>query len=94
MKNPKKHEVELLPDEYETLLHNQMVALSCRDYLASPLKRSGYMVLLLTEGELTDLTGWVAAEANHAKTSAEEEALGEVCEILENVISGIRIREK
>jgi len=92
MKNVKKHEVEFLPEEYEALLSNRMVASVCGDFLASPRKRSGYMVLHLTEGQLEELTGWVAAEANHAKTREEEEVLGDVCDHLESFISGIRMR--
>ena len=92
MKKLEKHEVELLPDEYEALICNRMGASACDDLLASPRKRSGYLVLHLTEGQLEDLTGWVAAEANHAKTTEEEEALGDVCEHLESDLSGIRMR--
>jgi hypothetical protein len=92
MEKPEKHDVELRPDEYEAMIRNRMIASVCDDLLASPRKRSGYLVLQLTEGQLEDLTGWVAAEANHAKTREEEEALGDVCDHLESNLSGIRMR--
>ena len=92
MKILEKHEVELQPGEYEALIGNPMVASACDDLLASPRTRSGYMLLQFTEGQLEDLTGWVAAEANHAKTTEEEEVLGDVCEHLESVLFGIRMR--
>jgi hypothetical protein len=89
MKKPKKHSVELRPDEYETLLRNPMIASMCDDLLKSPCRRGDYLVFNLTEGQLKELTGWVAAEANHAKTIEEEEALGDVCDGLESALSGI-----
>ena len=92
MKKPQKHSVELQPDEYKTLIRNPMLASACADLLASPRRRSGYLVLRLTEGQLDELTGWVAAEANHAKTREEKEALGDVCDGLESVLSGIGMR--
>ena len=93
MEKPKKHSVELRPDEYETLLRNPMIASMCDDLLKSPCRRSGYLVFNLTEEHLEELTGWVAAEANHAKTREEEEALGDVCDGLESVLSGIGQRK-
>ena len=92
MNNDEKHEVELLPDEYDALISNRMIETACDDYLASPRERSGYMVLYLTESQLEYLTGCVAAEANHAETRAEEEVLGHVCDHLEGLISGIKMR--
>ena len=91
MKKPEKHEVELWCGEYEALMHNRMISSACDTLLASPRKRSDYVILQLTEGQLEDLTGWVAAEANHAKTREEEEALGDVCEHLESYLYGIRV---
>ena len=93
MKKPETHEVELRPDEYEALIRNPMVASACDDLLASPRRCSGYFVLRLTEAQLEDLTGWVAAEANHAKTREEEEVLGDVCECLESVLTTIGMRK-
>lgn len=92
MKPSEKHEVELQPDEYDALIRNRMLASACADLLAAPRKRSGHLVIHLTEWQLEDLTGWVAAEANHAKTKEEEETLGDVCDHLESVLSGIQMR--
>lgn len=92
MKKHEKHSVELRPDEYDTLMRNPMIESVCGDLLTSPRRRGGYLVLRLTAGQLEDLTGFVAAEANHAETREEEDALGEVCECLEAVLSGIRIK--
>ena len=49
------------------------------------------VVLRLTEAQLEDLSGWVAAEANHAKTRDQEEVLGEVCELLEGVLTAAKM---
>jgi len=90
MMKPEKHRLELRPDEYEALVGNPMIVSTCDKALQSARKRSDYMVLRLTEAEIEDLTGWVAAEANHAKTRSEEEALGEVCEYLETQLFAMR----
>lgn len=93
MKKQLTHEVELRPDEYATLIENRMIASACDALLSSPRRRSGYLVLRLTEAQLEDLAGWVAAEANHAKTRNQEEALGDVCDQLESVLTVVRMRK-
>ena len=93
MAKSKKHSVELRPDEYETLMRNPMIASMCDDLLKSPRKRGDYLVLSLTAGQLEDLTGWVAAESNHAKSREEEEALDDICDGLESALLGINIVE-
>jgi len=90
MKKSQKHSVELRHGEYDALLRNPMIESLCDHLLASPKKRGGYMVLRLTEFDLEELTGFVAAEANHAKTREEEEVLGEVCDHLEALLFRIR----
>ncbi len=90
MNNTKKHDVELRPDEYAALMRNEMILSICEQMLASPRRRGGCVVLRLTAAQLDELAGWVAAEANHAKTRAEEDVLGEVCEQLESVLSGVK----
>ena len=91
MNKSDKHSVELTPGEYDALVQNSMIQAMCGDLLASPRKRSGYLVLRLTAAQLEELTGFVAAEANHAETREEEDALGDVCERLEGILAGIRI---
>jgi len=93
MKEPETHEVELRPDEYATLIRNAMIVSACKHMLATPRRRSGYVVLRLTEAQLEDLAGWVAAEANHAKTRDQEESLGEVCDQVEGVLTAVRRRK-
>ena len=81
MKEPETHEVELRPDEYATLIRNAMIVSACKHMLATPRRRSGYVA------------GWVAAEANHAKTRDQEESLGEVCDQVESVLTAVRGRK-
>ncbi|MFA7173101.1 MAG: hypothetical protein WC340_06760 [Kiritimatiellia bacterium] len=92
MNKPERHEVELWSGEYEALMRNGMISSVCKALLASPRKRGDYMILQLTESQLEELTGWVAAEANHAKTAEEERVLGDVCENLESDLYNIRMR--
>lgn len=91
MKKTKKHAIELQPHEYAALIRNSMIMSMCEEMLAAPRRRSGCVVLRLTEAQLEDLAGWVAAEANHAKTRDLEEVLGEVCEQLEGVLTAAKI---
>ena len=91
MSKSNKHRIELRIEEYDALMRNPMIACMCADLLKSPRKQRGYVVFSLTEGQLEELTGWVAAESNHAKTREEEETLGEICDGLESILISIRV---
>lgn len=80
-----------MPYEYNSLIGNEMIKTICGDMLVSPRKRGGSIVLRLTEEDLEELVGFVAAEANHAKTREEEEALGDVFDNLIMTQSRIRM---
>ena len=64
-------EIELDPYEFEALKANRMISDMCGRYLKSAEKRGNYLVLDLSIQEANDLAGWVAAEANHAKSKKE-----------------------
>ncbi len=51
-----------------------------------------YVILKLTEFELADLVGYVAAEANHAKNPQDEDDLSNIFEYLEGVESSIKFK--
>jgi len=60
-----------------------MICDMCGRYLKSAEKRGDYVVLDLSIQEANDLAGWVAAEANHAKSNKESELLNSACDAIE-----------
>ena len=88
----KKYDVELSEIEYRALLKNLMISSMFKDQLRPPKKYGEFVTLRMSESTLDSLTGFVAAEANHAKTTTEEEILGSACESLEVTLQGIKKR--
>jgi hypothetical protein len=76
-------EIELYPYEFEALKANRMISDMCSRYLKSAKKRGDYIVLDLSIQEANDLAGWVAAEANHAKSDQESNLLNSACDAIE-----------
>ena len=82
-----KHSVELTLYEYRTLNKNYLISTTCKRQLesATTFEREGeeFVELSLTLAELEDLTGYVAAESNHARTERQCEDLGSICDYFE-----------
>jgi hypothetical protein len=76
-------EIEIYSCEFEALKANRMISDMCGRYLKSVDKRGDYVVLDLSIQEANDLAGWVAAEANHAKSDQESELLNSACDAIE-----------
>ncbi len=76
-------EIELCSYEFEALKANRMISDMCGRYLKSVDKRGDYVVLDLSIQEANDLAGWVAAEANHAKSDQESNLLNSACDAIE-----------
>lgn len=76
-------EIEIYVYEFEALKTNRMISDMCGRYLKSAKKRGDYVVLDLSVQEANDLAGWVAAEANHAKSNKESELLNSACDAIE-----------
>lgn len=79
-------EIELHLYEFEALETNRMISDICGRYLKSAEKRGDYVMLDLSIQEANDLAGWVAAEANHAKSNKESELLNSACDAIESNI--------
>lgn len=60
-----------------------MISDMCGRYLKSAETRGEYVVLDLSIQKANDLAGWVAAEANHAKSDIESELLNSACDAIE-----------
>ena len=75
--------IELYPYEFEALKANRMISDMCGQYLKSAERRGDFVVLDISIHEANDLAGWVAAEANHAKSDRESELLNSACDSIE-----------
>ena len=93
-----KYVVELTPYEYNILNKNKMISSVCKRQLGSATTveqdDEEIIELSLTVAELEDLTGFVAAESNHARTERQREDLGEICDYLEGRLYDIKRRSR
>lgn len=78
-----KYSVGITAYEYDVLSKNYLISMTCKPYLQSAIKHDDEVVLVLTFKELQDLIGYVAAEANHARSKRNSEDLNEICDYLE-----------
>ncbi len=85
MMNTDQHTIELSEYEYDILKNNSMISSICTSQLNSPTKVEEGVDLSLTLAELTELIGFVAAEANHARTKRQREDLNSICDYLEEL---------
>ena len=76
-------EIELYPYEFEALKANGMIRDMCGKYLKSSNRCGDFVVLDISILEANDFAGWVAAEANHAKSEEENVLLNSACDAIE-----------
>ena len=88
----RKYDVELSKIEYRALLRNSMISLMFKDQLRSPKNSGEFVTLHMSESTLDSLAGFVAAEANHAETNADEQLLGSAFESLDATLNVIKTR--
>ena len=79
----KRVEIEFYLYEFEALKANRMISDMCGQYFESAERRGDFVVLNLSIHEANDLAGWVAAEANHAKSEKESDLLNSACDSIE-----------
>lgn len=60
-----------------------MISDMCGQYLESAERRGDFVVIDISILEANDLAGWVAAEANHAKSENESDLLNAACDAIE-----------
>jgi hypothetical protein len=85
-----EYSVELTAYEYNLLTQNDLIAMACRRQLESATEDEEGIELLLTLDLLEELTGFVAAESNHARSKRQREELGEICDYLESAVYRIK----
>jgi hypothetical protein len=85
-----EYSIVLTAYQYNVLKKNPLISTACTTALNSATKHPEGVELLLTLISLTDLIGFVAAEANHAKTLKQSYDLNEICDYLEELESDIK----
>ncbi len=95
--NTTKYTIVLTAYEYEILNKNHLISTICKKQLASAITlqddQEEVVELSMTLAELEELTGYVAAESNHARTVRQSEVLGAICDIFEGRIYEIKARK-
>lgn len=85
-----KHSLFITADEYNVLKKNYLISIVCTRQLGSAHERGDEVELTMTLSELEDFIGYVAAEANHAKTKKQRDDLNQIWDYLET--AGHRIK--
>ena len=95
--NTARYPVVITAYEYSILNKNHIISAVCKKQLESGIRyevdEEEVVELSLTLGELEDLTGFVAAESNHARTAKQREELGSICDDFEMRVSEIKRRK-
>ena len=84
-KNIEKYPVELDDYQCELILENAFVFDQLKTTLKRMAKTEGIHTINMTLNEIIDLTGWMAAESNHANSRKKAEELGELCDYFEGL---------
>jgi hypothetical protein len=85
-----KYSVDITAYEYDVLNKNYLISMTCKSYLQSVIKHDDEVALILTLKELQGLIGYIAAEANHARSKRNREDLDGMCDYLEAVEEDIK----
>lgn len=79
----KRHTIILDSFDYSILRNNAMIMMACGSFLRKVKMKDNQGKLSVTEYELKELIGFVAAEANHAPSKRKEQELDGIFEQLE-----------
>lgn len=80
-----QHSFSITTYEYKVLMKNPFISALYARQLRSANERGDEVELTMTLSELNDFIGYVAVEANHAKTKKQSDDLNQICDYLETV---------
>lgn len=80
-----KYSLFITAYDYNVLAKNYLISTLFTRQLESANERGDEVELMMTFRELEDFIGYVAAEANHAKTRKQSDDLNQICDYLETV---------
>jgi hypothetical protein len=87
----KRYPIILDSYDYRILKNNSLIMTCCGSLLKKTKMKDNEVKLLLTEYELKELIGFVAAEANHAISKTEENGLSQIFEHLEDALYSLKL---
>ena len=80
--------------EYDILSRNKLISMTCKNQLKSAIEHGDEIELIMKLRELSELIGFVAAEANHARSNQQSQILNEICDVLESSEEDIKRKER
>ena len=80
-----KYSLSITAYEYNVLVKNPLITTLFAKQMGSANECGDEVELMMTLSELNDFIGYVAAEANHAKTRQQSDDLNQICDYLETV---------
>jgi|WetSurMetagenome_2_1015567.scaffolds.fasta_scaffold23074_1 hypothetical protein len=80
-----KHSLFITADKFSVLMNNSLISTIFAKLMETANEGEDEVELAMTMSELKDFIGYVAAEANHAKTRKQSDDLNEICDYLETV---------
>lgn len=89
-----QHSLLITAYDYDVLKNNFLISTVCARQLRSVHEHGDEVELTMTFSELEDFIGYVAAEANHAKTRKKRDDLNQICDYLESVEYQIRLDQE
>jgi len=89
-KTIEKYPVEL--DDYECtlIINNVMIFGTLKATITRLSKQEGTHNIQMSLDEMGELSGWLAAESNHAESQKKSDELGELCDYFESLILNVK----
>ena len=78
-----KYSLSITAYEYNVLMKNSLISTIFAKQIGAAIERGDEVELTMTLSELKDFIGYVAAEANHAKTRKQSNDLYQIYDYLE-----------
>jgi hypothetical protein len=92
MKEMKLYKIELTEYELELLVNNSLIYGILGSLLKTAKKLEDTYYLPVSLAQLTELIGFVAAEANHSESKRLQNDLNELCDYLEGIEYSLKKR--
>ena len=89
-KNLKKYPVDLNDYECNLIVNNAMIFGTLKTTLTQFSKKEGVHHIQMTLDEMNELSGWMAAESNHAESQKKSDELGELCDYFESLMFQVK----
>jgi len=89
-KKLEKYPVELDDYECSLIINNAMIFGTLKATLTRLSKKEGTHRIQMSLDEMNEISGWMAAESNHAKSQKKSDELGDLCDHIESLIFQVK----